>query len=170
MIADLTAHERPESLPADPVASAGQELGTHPDMRVSQGRPDPRRAWTAGWLGGVVIGVGNGVLREATYGRRLGERAGHDVSGVTAIAAFAAYFRVLQRHRPLRSDREALATGARWALMTVAFEFTFGRLVAKQSWREMLADYDVRAGRTWPAVLAWIAVGPFVARRRAPSG
>ena len=120
----------------------------------------------AAWLGGIVIGVVNGSLREATYAKRLGERAGHNVSGLTAIAAFAAYFAWLQRRRPLGSDREALVVGGEWLALTVAFEFTFGRLVAKQSWDELLADYDVRAGRTWPFVLAWIAAGPFVTRRR----
>jgi hypothetical protein len=40
----------------------------------------PRRAWTVAWLGGVVIGVGNGVLRQAAYADRLGERAAHNVA------------------------------------------------------------------------------------------
>ena len=44
--------------------------------------------------------------------------------------------------------------------MTVAFEFGFGRLVAKASWEELLADYNLASGRLWPLVLAWIALGP----------
>jgi hypothetical protein len=51
-----------------------------------------------------------------------------------------------------------------WLALTVAFEFGFGRLVAKQSWDELLADYDVAEGRTWPFVLAWIAAGPAAVR------
>ena len=120
------------------------------------------------WLGGALIGVANGIAREATYGRVLGERAAHNASGAVGIAAFAAYFRVLQRRWPIRSDREAAAIGAAWLAMTVAFEFGFGRLVAKQSWEELLADYDVREGRTWPFVLAWITAGPAVTRRLRP--
>ena len=49
--------------------------------------------------------------------------------------------------------------------MTVAFEFAFGRTVADMSWSELLADYDLRAGRLWPLVLAWIAAGPEIVRR-----
>ena len=102
----------------------------------------------AAWLGGIVIGVVNGSLREATYAKRLGERAGHNVSGLTAIAAFAAYFAWLQRRRPLGSDREALVVGGEWLALTVAFEFTFGRLVAKQSWDELpTAGSSRRSGR-----------------------
>ena len=44
--------------------------------------------------------------------------------------------------------------GAAWLSLTVAFEFGFGRAVAKQSWEELLADYNVSQGRTWPFVLA----------------
>ena len=54
--------------------------------------------------------------------------------------------------------------GAGWLALTGAFEFAFGRLVAKQSWEDLLADYDVTVGRTWPFVLAWIAAGPAVVR------
>jgi hypothetical protein len=52
-----------------------------------------------------------------------------------------------------------------WLGLTLAFEFGFGRLVAKQSWEQLLADYNVAAGRTWPLVLAWLATGPELTRR-----
>src|SRR3954453_953222 len=126
--------------------------------------PPVRRRWIAAWAGGATIGVANGVLREATFGRLLGERAAHAASGATAVAAFAGYFSALQRRWPIPSTREALAIGAGWLGMTVAFEFGFGRTVAKQSWEELLADYDLTEGRTWPLVLAWIAAGPAVTR------
>jgi hypothetical protein len=133
-------------------------------------RYSPRRAWTVAWLGGVVIGVGNGVLRQATYADRLGERAAHNISRLTGVTAFAAYFAWLRRRWPLPDGRTARAVGAQWLALTVAFEFGFGRLVAKQSWEELLADYDVAEGRTWPFVLAWIAAGPEVTRRVRSAG
>src|SRR3712207_1716407 len=84
--------------------------------RMRSVRDVVRRRWMQAWLGGAVIGVANGVVRQATYA----------------------------------------AIGAGWIGLTVAFEFGFGRLVAGQSWEELLADYDVSEGRTWPFVLAWI--------------
>jgi hypothetical protein len=120
--------------------------------------------WIVAWLGGAVIGVVNGILRGATYGKRVSDGVAHQISGVTAVAAFAAYFRALDRRWPIPTAREALTIGFVWLGLTVAFEFTFGRLVAKMTWEELLADYDVRAGRTWPLVLAWIAAGPAVTR------
>jgi hypothetical protein len=121
--------------------------------------------WIVAWLGGAGIGVVNGIAREATYGKLLSERSGHNVSGATGIAAFAGYFWVLNRRWPLAGERDAVMVGASWLMMTVGFEFGFGRLVARQSWDELLADYDVARGRTWPFVLAWLGVGPLVVRR-----
>lgn len=125
--------------------------------------PRPARAvrrWLVAWVGGAVIGVTNGIAREATLAKRFDERTAHQLSTLTAIGGFAGYFALLQRRWPLSSTREALDVGGAWLALTVAFEFGFGRLVAKQSWPELLADYDLARGRTWPLVLAWIAVGP----------
>jgi hypothetical protein len=123
-----------------------------------------RKRWLGAWPGGALIGVANGVARETTYGPRLSERTAHQLSGLTAVAAFALYFAALQRRWPLCSTGEALEVGTGWLVMTVAFEFGFGRLVAKQSWEELARDYDVAEGRTWPFVLAWIGAGPAVIR------
>jgi hypothetical protein len=42
----------------------------------------------------------------------------------------------------------------------VAFEFGFGHYVSGAPWTELLADYDVRAGRLWPLVLFTTIVAP----------
>jgi hypothetical protein len=123
-----------------------------------------RRAWLLAWLGGPLIGIANGTLRELGYRDRVGERTAHQISTGSAIALFAGYFELLARLRPLTSTREALRVGAVWLALTIAFEFGFGRGVAHTSWDELLADYDVRKGRLWPLALAWIALGPAVVR------
>jgi len=123
-----------------------------------------RRRWTVAWLGGAVIGIANGVARETLYRDRTGDLAAHQVSSATAVALFAAYFAALERRWPLESDREALVVGGRWLAMTVLFEFGFGRGVDRRSWAELLRDYDLRRGRVWPLVLAWLAVGPLAVR------
>jgi hypothetical protein len=127
-----------------------------------------RRRWIAAWTGGALIGVANGVIRQATFAKIVDDRAAHAASGATAIGAFAAYFSRLQRRWPIPTTSEALTIGCCWCALTVAFEFGFGRVVAKLSWRELLADYDLRQGRTWPLVLAWIAAGPAVVRKLDP--
>ena len=129
------------------------------------GRRSARATWLAAWAAGAGIGVANGALREATYAKRVGEQRAHQLSTVTAVLAFAGLFRALEARRPLASDAEAIEVGLAWLALTVAFELGFGRLVAHQSWDDLLADYDVAHGRLWPAVLAWLAIGPLVTRR-----
>ena len=68
------------------------------------------------------------------------------------------------RH-PIPDAKHAWVVGMSWAVMTLGFEFGFGRLVAKLAWSELLADYDVRAGRLWVLVPLRTAVAPEVMRR-----
>ena len=58
-----------------------------------------------------------------------------------------------------------MGRGMSWVVMTLGFEFGSGRLVGKLAWSELLADYDVRAGRIWVLVPLWTAVAPEVMRR-----
>jgi hypothetical protein len=136
-----------------------------PDRRPDSGSGTIRRRWLAAWAGGALLGIANGVAREVTYGRRLGEQRAHQLSVLTGIAAFAAYFWVLQRRWPLESAPQARRIGASWTGLTIAFEFGFGRLVAGQPWEKLLADYDLRRGRLWPLFLLWLAAGPELVRR-----
>lgn len=117
------------------------------------------------WIGAAAIGVANGILREATYGKRIDERSANQMSAFTAIVAFAAYFWRLHRRWPISGGAEALRIGGAWLTLTVAFEFTFGRLVAKKPWRELADEYNLAEGRAWPFVLAWLATGPAVVNR-----
>lgn len=116
------------------------------------------------WIGAAAIGVANGIVRETTYGKRIDERTANQLSALAAIAAFAAYFWRLHRRWPISGSGVARQIGGAWLVLTVAFEFTFGRLVAKKSWRELTGEYNLTKGRTWPVVLAWLVIGPAVVR------
>jgi hypothetical protein len=131
-------------------------------------RRPPRTSsrWVAAWLGGAAIGVANGMAREATYGKRLSGFGAHQISVATALAAFALRFSQLQRRWPLATHDEALWVGRIWLTLTVLFEFGFGRVVAKQSWRDLLADYNLARGRTWSLVLLWLWRGPAIIQAR----
>jgi hypothetical protein len=125
-----------------------------------------RRAWLAAWPGGAVLAVGNGMARELLYRDRVGEDAAHRISTVTALALFAGYFWLLEQRWPIPSSGEAAAIGAVWVGLTVLFEVGLGR-ARGLSWSDLLADYDLRRGRLWPLVLAWLGVGPAAVRRLA---
>ena len=128
-------------------------------------RRDPSvRAWLVAWVGGSVLGIANGVIRETTYKNRVGDLTGDQISAATLIALLALYFWLLERRWPLATTRVAFAVGAVWIVLTVAFEFLFGHYLDKKSWSELFGNYDIKSGNLWLLVLVWIGVGPAVVR------
>jgi urea transporter len=83
--------------------------------------------------------------------------------GVTLSVAMAAYVVVLERRWKLTAA-DARRIGATWLLLTLAFEFGFGRFVDHKTWSELFHDYNLLRGRTWPLVLAFLAALPLLAR------
>ena len=114
------------------------------------------------WLLMVPLGILNGTLRQFTYGRIVPELRAHQLSTLTGIMAFAAYVWLVDRQWPFASASDALLVGPIWVVLTVAFEFTFGRLVAKLPWQRLLQDYNLAAGRLWLLLLAALAFLPLL--------
>jgi hypothetical protein len=130
---------------------------------------DPvRRRWVLAWLGGPVLGVTNGVLRDRLYGPRLGEDRAHQVSTFPLVAGLLAHAAVVERWAPLPDRRTAVQVGAVWAGLTVAFESVFGHWLspARTPWRELVRAYDLPHGQTWALVPLTMAVAPELVRSR----
>jgi hypothetical protein len=112
------------------------------------------------WLLLAVVAIGNGIVRQATYGKLLPELSAHQLSTLTALLAAWAVVWLANRRWPIASAAHAWKIGAAWLLMTVLFEFGFGHYVAGHSWERLLADYNLLEGRVWLLFLAWITVLP----------
>lgn len=110
----------------------------------------------------VAIAVANGALREAGLKRRLSEPRARQVSTLLLLFFFAIYLAAIFRLWPLASAQQAVAVGALWLVLTLAFEFALGRFVSQLAWRRMLAEYNLFAGRLWILVPIWIAVAPYL--------
>ena len=110
----------------------------------------------------VLIAVGNGAFREALLTHRFGELAARQISTRVLLVLLTAYMALTFRRWPLASTRQALGTGFLWLALTLGFELGLGYFVSQLSWREMLAEYDLSAGRIWVLVPLWIAVAPWV--------
>jgi hypothetical protein len=123
----------------------------------------PYGEWVAAWGGLALLGVANGVSR-GLYQTRLGEQRAHQLSSATLVLALFPYAVAVERRWPLPTADAAVHVGLTWVGLTTAFEFGFGHYVAKQSWRTLLADYDVPEGRLWPLVLACVGTAPAAAR------
>jgi hypothetical protein len=114
------------------------------------------------WLLLLVVMMGNGVLRVLVLQPRLGEslaRQGACLSGIVLILVMTGLF--MRRLGPF-SRGELLTIGALWLVLTVAFEFLFGRFVTGASWEALLAEYDLRRGRLWPLVLSTTLIAPWL--------
>lgn len=116
--------------------------------------------YLAAWLLLAAVGIVNGMLRNSTYGRHIPDLAAHQVSTLTGILATGAVVWLLSRRWPFESAMQAWTIGIVWLLMTVAFEFGFGRFVVGHSWARLFADYNLLAGRVWVLFLIWITVLP----------
>ncbi len=113
------------------------------------------------WFVLMLVAVGNGILREATYGKNLGELTAHQISTVSGIVLTGVVVYSVSRAWPLKSSTQAWMIGISWLLLTVSFEFIFGHYVAGHSWDRLLQDYNLLAGRIWLVFLIWVISMPY---------
>lgn len=112
------------------------------------------------WLVLMILGVANGIVRELTYGRRLSELRAHQLSTLTGVLVMTLAVWLLSLFIRPSSMEMALLIGLIWLALTVAFEFGFGHWVARHTWEELLADYNMLRGRLWPLFLLWMLLLP----------
>ncbi len=111
----------------------------------------------------LLLAIANGILREAVLIPALGGFAGLLTSGlllsllIFLVAVFAApWYGRLEARMHWR-------IGALWLVLTLTFEFSFGRLVQHKPWHELLGAYRFSGGNIWPAVLAMVLASPRLA-------
>ena len=122
------------------------------------------------WIPMVFIAVANGALRVLTFGKVLPDLRAHQLSTAIGIVILGLYIWAVIRRWPPSSAEQARRIGVVWVLLTVAFEFVFGRVVMGNSWSRLLQDYNLLQGRVWLVFLAWLATAPYALdrmRRRA---
>jgi hypothetical protein len=114
------------------------------------------------WFVFMVTGVINGVFRVAVLQVSMREYAAHVVSTlllcVALLIEISVFFEIIGEY----GQAWLIALGVMWMLLTVMFEFGFGRAM-RQSWATLLENYDVPHGRIWPLVLIVLLVTPMVA-------
>lgn len=119
------------------------------------------------WMFLVLLAILNGGLRESLLVSALGATAALPVSGLLLSAAIflAAWFTT-----PWLGCRHASQfwiIGIFWLVLTLLFEFGFGRFVQHRDWLDLLGAYTFRDGNPWPVVLVVTLVSPrLVARVR----
>lgn len=114
------------------------------------------------WIPMIPVAIANAALREGVLKTFADELLAHQLSTCTGLVFFGVYLWMVFRVWPLGSPLEAVQVGTCWLLMTVAFEFLFGRFVVGHSWEVLLADYNLPAGRVWIFIPLWLATAPYV--------
>ena len=92
------------------------------------------------------------------------EQALRQFSVLVGVLVIAAITWALLPWMRIRTTGQALATGAMWALLTLAFEFGLGGIMGL-SWSQMLADYDLTQGGLMPIGLLAMALVPWAVWR-----
>jgi hypothetical protein len=114
------------------------------------------------WFAFMITGVVNGTFRVAVLQASVREYPAHVISTLLLCGALLVEISLFLDIVGDYSQGWMIALGVMWALLTVAFEFGFGRAVG-QSWATLLENYDVPHGRIWALVLIVLLVMPVVA-------
>jgi len=118
--------------------------------------------YTLAWIPMLFIAIANGVARDLGYKEFTTPLRAHQISTLTAAILFAFYTWAIARRWPLESVVQALLVGGIWFLLTIGFEVGFGHYVARHSWADLAADYDLREGRVWLLLLLWLFALPSI--------
>jgi hypothetical protein len=113
------------------------------------------------WFPMLTIAIANGSLRNLWYRRYMSDNAAHQVSTFTLIIFFALYVWYIVGRIPLSSGAQALLAGLLWLVLTLVFEFGFGRWRGN-SWDYLLADYNLAKGRLWVLIPIFTAIAPYI--------
>ena len=113
------------------------------------------------WFPMLFLAILNGTLREAVLKKWFSDFAAHQVSTFTLILFLALYIRFIVDHFPPATGAEAILIGLFWTVLTLGFEFGFGRYRGN-SWSVLLADYNILKGHLWSLVPLSILVLPFL--------
>lgn len=115
------------------------------------------------WLGLFILAFINGAIRELGIKKIIDEPWAHHLSAITAIVLFSFYVFFLWSKTGIKTSYEALMIGLFWFTLTVLTEtFLLNRYISKLSWKEVLETYNVLEGRSWPLVLFWLLILPWI--------
>ena len=122
------------------------------------------------WVAMLGIAVANGALRQATFAKGMTELRAHQLSTFLGSVLISLFIWLVIRAWPPPSGRQALRIGGVWLVLTIAFEFFMGLVLAHKPLAEVLHDYNLLAGRVWVLFLIWLTLAPWVFfRLRGPS-
>jgi hypothetical protein len=119
------------------------------------------------WLAIIALETLHGIARVALLEPLVGDFRARQLAVLTGslLILTVAWFGV-RWLRPA-STRQALAVGALWVALTVAFELALGRLVMELPWERLAQDYDLsRGGLLGLGLMVMLLAPSFAAARQ----
>ncbi len=113
------------------------------------------------WLPMIVLAFANATLRELVFVKHFSELRAHQLSTITLIVLCSIYVSFVFPLLNVQHSKQAFLIGFVWVLLTVAFEFSLGRLTNK-SWQYLVQDYNLIAGRIWLLFLLVLLLMPYI--------
>lgn len=113
------------------------------------------------WFPMLLIAVINGAARDLWYKNEIGELPGHQVSTISLIILFGFYIWFVINKFPPQSEKQSIFIGLLWLILTLVFEFGFGR-IRGNSWSKLLKDYNILEGHIWILILIWTTIAPYL--------
>lgn len=121
------------------------------------------RQYILGWIGLPVMAVLNGVLREFTYCKVVGEDTAHQISAIILCMIICVYVILLNSRIQLKNSREAFFAGFVWMILTIMFEVLLSSTTGIPL-EEQLRSYDPTDGNLWVLVVITVLVAPVILR------
>ena len=115
------------------------------------------------WFALLTVAILNGAFREAVLIPRISKAAAHAISTLLLCSFIVVLAWSAIGWVGPRSLREAWVVGTLWLGLTLAFEFLAGHYLFHKAWAELLADYNLFAGRIWILVLVVTLTSPVAA-------
>jgi hypothetical protein len=122
------------------------------------------------WGALLILAVLNGGVRDIWLSPWLGDTIGRALSTVLLCGLILLISWVTIGWIRPATARAALSVGALWLALTLAFELGVGHYGFGKAWSELLADYDLRRGRVWLAVLVVTLLAPLWTARLSSGG
>jgi len=119
------------------------------------------------WFILLILAILNAVIREATYKPLLTPFIGmwaHQLSSLTGIVLFfVAIYLFLKRVGTPYTNRELVAVGLMWIVMTLIFETWMNICIRHLSILDTIETYYFWKGETWIFVLLSLVISPLIA-------
>ena len=115
------------------------------------------------WLVLIAAEIVHGIFRAIALVPVVGEFRSNQIGVFTGSVIILAIAYFIIRWIGAQRPNELLLVGLIWLVLTVAFEFLFGRFVVGLSWERIASDYNVLNGGLLPLGLLFLFFSPMIA-------